>query len=78
MTMTRDEQAKERGNTDVEYATMKIPAMSTRIQVPKITGIDTSQHSHLDRRDGNKRKAFHIDLTISKVKQVQELFEIAK
>ena len=57
---------------------MKIPAMSTIIQVPKIPGMDTFQYADWDWRDGNKRKKFHIEVTRPKVKQVQQLIEIAK
>ena len=57
---------------------MKIPAMSTRIQVPKIPGMDTSQYVDWDWRDGNKRKAFHIEVARPRVKQIQQLFDIAK
>ena len=68
--MVRDEGANKRNNTDFEYATRKIPAMSTRIQVTKIPRMDTSQFADWDWRDGNKRNSFHIKVARPKVKQV--------
>ena len=77
MTMTSNEEAREMGKRDFEYATTEIPTMSARIQVLKIPGMGTSQYTDWDWSDGNNKNAFGLEVSRPRVKQVQRLFEIS-
>ena len=61
-----------------QFAGKAVPAMTMRLGVPKIPGLDTSQFNEWDWRDANKRKALHFECAKADVAHVQELVRIAK
>ena len=61
-----------------QFAGKAVPAMTMRLGVPKIPGLDTSQFNDWDWRDANKRKALHFECAKADVAHVQELVRIVK
>jgi hypothetical protein len=61
-----------------QFAGKPVPAMTMRLGVPKIPGLDTSQFNDWDWRDAHKRKALHFECAKADVAHIQELVRIAK
>ena len=61
-----------------QFSGKAVPALTMRLGVPKIPGLDMSQFNDWDWRDAYKRKALHFECAKADVVHIQELVRIAK
>ena len=59
LSATKKAEAEEAIDGQFQFAGKVVPAMTMRLGVPKIPGLDTSQFNDWDWRDAHKRKALH-------------------